>query len=155
MLGGDILRALSLFLSGLTTGGMVFMYATIAPVMAELTIQESFKLHAAMLRFDPDRYIKPAGVVAFLSTIAVLFVDTDASDESLILNGVGVLGFLGVVAVSEGFNVPVNRKVAKWPEDEATYTYAPMRARWLQAHAWRTWAGILALAALAASAVVR
>src|SRR5690349_18846283 len=102
MLGGDILRALSLFLSGLTTGGMVFMYATIAPVMAELTIQESFKLHAAMLRFDPDRYIKPAGVIAFLSTIAVLFVDTDASDESLILNGVGVLGFLGVVAVSEG-----------------------------------------------------
>lgn len=155
MLGGDILRGLSLFLSGLTTGGMVFMYATIAPVMAELSVTESFKLHAAMLRYDPDRYIKPAGVVAFLSTVAVLFVDSDASTASLILDGVGVFGFLGVVAVSEGFNVPVNRKVAQWPEEEATYTYAPMRARWLQAHAWRTWAGILALVAICASAVVR
>jgi len=140
----DVLRVLSVFMAGITTGGMVFVYATIAPVMADWTPEQAWQLHAAMLRHDPDRYIKPAGVLAFFSSIAVLFVDA-----------AGVAGFLGVVVVSEGWNVPVNRRVADQTREMPAAEYEPLLRRWLRAHGWRTWSGVVALLCLTISVAVR
>ena len=46
----DVLRVLSVFMAGITTGGMVFVYATIAPVMADWTPEQAWQLHAAISR---------------------------------------------------------------------------------------------------------
>ena len=151
----DVLRVLSVFMAGITTGGMVFVYATIAPVMADWTPEQAWQLHAAMLRHDPDRYIKPAGVLAFFSSIAVLFVDTSAGAASLWLDAAGVAGFLGVVVVSEGWNVPVNRRVADQTREMPAAEYEPLLRRWLRAHGWRTWSGVVALLCLTISVAVR
>ena len=155
MAAADVLRVLSVFLAGITTGGMVFVQATVAPVMTSWTSAQAWELHAAMLRYDPDRYIKPAGVVALFSSIAVLFVDTSASAASLWLDGAGVAGFLGVVVVSEGWNVPVNRRVAKETRELPAAEYEPLLRRWVRAHAWRTWSGVVALLCLTISLAVR
>jgi hypothetical protein len=115
---------------------------------------QSLELHGAMLRYDPDRYIKPSGVIALLASIAVLFVDARASTVSLALDGAGVAGFVGVIVISEAWNVPVNRQVAAWPQISSV-EYAPLLARWLRAHGWRTWTGVLALLLLSISLALR
>lgn len=134
---------------------MVFFLGTISPVMASWPAPKAFELHLEMVHHDPDRYIKPAGMVAFFSSIAVLFVDTNASTASLILDGLGVAGFVGVIVVSEGWNVPVNRQVARWPPGTSTAAYEPIRSRWLRAHLVRTVFGVVALVCLCISVVVR
>jgi uncharacterized membrane protein len=150
----DILRVLSVVGAGITAGGMAFVYATIAPVMGGWSPTQSLELHAAMLRYDPDRYIKPSGVIALLASIAVLLVDTRARAASLVLDGAGVVGFLGVVVISQVWNVPVNRRVAALPQPSRA-EYLPLRARWLRAHGWRTLSGVLALLLLSVSLAVR
>jgi Domain of unknown function (DUF1772) len=140
------LRAVNVFFAGLIVGALVVMQASIAPIIREWPPRLAVKLHQEIIRFNPDRYIIPSGAISLVAGVLALVFADDLPGVSLVLTVVGLALMVAVAVISEVLNQPINRAIGKTPADGVPDEYEPMRARWLQAHLWRTAVGVGGLA---------
>ena len=60
---------------------------------------------------------------------------------------VAAAGFLllaGVIALSVGISVPINRQIAQWSVEHPPSQWAAVRSRWAHLHACRTYGSVAA-----------
>lgn len=141
----DILRFINLASSGLTAGILVTVLVAVVPAMLELPDEMALRYKQ---RFDPriDHLNPPAGVLAFVSALLILLTADDLPSTAVAFTIVGIFGSLGVMAMSLGFNMRINRRMATWSTDAPEAEFRGLIARWSTGHAIRTLFGVLGFA---------
>jgi uncharacterized membrane protein len=129
--------------SGLLAGVLFGIAVGVLPAFAGLPVDRYVEVHRLLGR-DFDRVMPLIAVIATLADIG-LVVTTTAWARYLFLAG-AVLQ-LGVSAVSQLGNVPINRVVRSLPASGVPAGWADPRARWRHFHLLRTSFALLALAA--------
>ena len=81
----------------------------------------------------------------FLTTLAALVIASVVSQGAARwFFGTAALLTLGVLVITIGFEIPINRQVQAWTPGAAPANWQMLRDRWLANHLYRTIAGILA-----------
>jgi hypothetical protein len=144
------LHFVTLFTAALVAGGQVLVLMVIVPVKRRLADPISVEVHNAMLGHQTDRYMKPAGIISFVSAIAILCLGAlgYATLSPVVVGGLvcGLLGMVGVVITSHFFNVRTNAMLLKWERGTVPPNYDAIRRRWDLVHTVRTSCGLFALA---------
>jgi uncharacterized membrane protein len=138
----DILRFINLVSSGLTAGILVTVLAAVVPAMLDLPDEMALRYKQ---RFDPliDRINPPAGVLAITSAFLLLVTVDDLPSTAVVFTIVGIFGSLGVMAISLGFNMRINRRMAKWSTEAPAAEFRSVVASWSTGHSIRTLSGVI------------
>jgi len=147
----NAVRVINVLLAGMMTGGLVMVMVAVIPTFHRLPDELAVILHR-----EVDHYIDVPlplfTVLTFLTAIPLLF-DSSLSSTSKVLIGVAA-GATVVVAVSSHLiNRPMNKRLRSWGDRFVPEEYATLRRRWDLAHAWRTFAGLVALSCLIAALI--
>jgi hypothetical protein len=142
----QVLHFANIFAAALVAGGLVFVLMVIVPAKRALPPRPSVEVHLAMLCGQPDRYMKPLGIISGLLAIVLVVLLREATPVKVAPLLVGLVGSLGVFITSHFFNVQTNRQIESWSLDALPANYPEVRNRWDRVHAIRTAAGLLALA---------
>jgi hypothetical protein len=149
------LRFVNLFAAGLLGGGLVMVLLGIIPTLRTFPAQIDHRMH---LTFDPnaDRFMPASGIIAGLTAILLLIVDSDRTAVSVTAYLAGLVGSVGIAALSEVYLRPTNRRFRALRSDGLPVDYPRQRETWNRMHGVRTALGLLALgsylvAALASS----
>jgi uncharacterized membrane protein len=132
-----------LILSGLLAGTLFMVEVAIVPTFGALPADRWVQVHRLLdRRFDP---LMPRVNKLSLAVCASLVV-LAGSYPAKIAFAVAGLGTIGVAAVSEAFNVRLNRRLEAWDAAALPAEWPRLRSRWASANRART---LLALAAFA------
>jgi uncharacterized membrane protein len=149
------LGLINILATALVAGGQFYVLNVIVPVKRTTSARQSVQLHLAILGYQTDRYMKPAGIVSAVSALALMALFRGHRPGSIVLLAMGLLGMLGVVITSRYFNVPANREMLDWSLNALPEDFDQRRNRWDRVHMIRTTCGLVALAAFAGSALLR
>jgi Domain of unknown function (DUF1772) len=108
-----------------------------------------------MLCGQPDRFMKPAGIVAGLSGLVLLGLMRSYAPRAIVPLVIGLLGTLGVVSLSHFFNVKTNALIQSWSPETVPPNYPEVRNTWDRIHTMRTVAGLVAFVGYLTSALVQ
>ena len=126
--------------------------------MANETVGQTAKANGgfgALWRFLPMLWpkgqteLKARVVVAVTLVLAFESVPGGAAAAAA-----GTLLAIGVIAISVGVNVPINKLVCEWAPDAPPANWAAVRARWTRFHAIRTNRSLVAFACSLAAAAI-
>ncbi len=147
----NVVRTVNLLLAAMMTGGLVMVMVAVIPTFHRLPVPLAVKLHR-----EVDHYIDvplPIFTVLTFATAIPLLFDSSLSSGSKVLVGIAA-GATAVVAVSSHLiNRPMNQRLKSWGDGPVPDEYAALRRRWDLAHAWRTFAGLVALICLIVSMI--
>ena len=140
----EVARVLVIVGSGLVAGALVAVLAAWLPTLAPMPADQALRVKQ---RFDRlmDRVTPPLTILAAILAVVLLF----GSDDGVVttLNAIGLAGLVGVGLTSVGYNMRVNRRMAKWAGDtmdEAEFRH--LQRRWAVGHAVRTACALTAFA---------
>ena len=148
-----LLHFVNVFAAAIVAGGLVAVLLVIVPVKRAFPPRLSVQIHLAMLGNQIDRYMKPFGIVAGLSGLALLALMPAYTALRVVPQLVGLLGSIGVIITSRYYNVPSNRTMTTWDLDALPPGYPEWRDRWDRVHLLRTTSGLAALAGYLANAL--
>lgn len=136
--------------SGITAGGMLLVLFAIIPTRRELSPERGLELHQ---RTTPriDALMPPSVIVALISGLIVLIFG-DLSSDSIAGAVIGVVASAGVAFLSVAFNMPTNKRVARWQAPEADYE--EVFRRWNTVHTLRTLCAVAAFLAFDCAAAL-
>ena len=139
-----VLRFVNLFGVGLLGGGLVMVLLGIVPTLRRFPADVDHRVH---LTFDPlaDRFMPASGIVAGLTAIALLALDAERTAVTTAAYAVGLVGSVGIAALSEIYLRPTNKRFRSYASDALPAHYRGERERWNRMHVVRTALGMLAL----------
>ena len=138
------LRFVNLFAAGLLGGGLVMVLLGIIPTLRTFPAPVDHRMH---LTFDPlaDRFMPASGIVAGLTAIVLLAIDSDRTALGVAGNAAGLVGSIGIAVLSEIYLRPTNRRFRALQSDALPADYPRQRETWNRVHGIRTALGLLAL----------
>jgi hypothetical protein len=138
------LRFVNLFAAGLLGGGLVMVLLGIIPTLRTFPASVDHRMH---LTFDPlaDRFMPASGIVAGLTAIALLAIDSDRTALGVAGHAAGLVGSIGIAGLSEIYLRPTNRRFRALQSDALPADYPSQRETWNRVHGIRTALGLLAL----------
>ena len=136
--------------SGITAGGMLLVMVAIIPTRRELGPERGLELHQ-LTTPRIDALMPPSVIVALIAALLVL-IFADLSSGSTVAAFIGVIAGVGVASLSVAFNMPTNRRVAKWRRPEADYE--SVFAHWNRVHTLRTLLAVVASVAYCLAAAL-
>ena len=148
-----ILRFVNLFAAAVVAGGQIYVFRVVMPVKKNFDDRSSIQMHNAMLGHQTDHYMKPAGIISFLTALALVALAlvamavagvTPLPTISIVLLCIGMLGTTGVALLSRYRNVPTNAMMLTWSLDDIPQNYHEVRARWDLVHTFRVICGVTA-----------
>ena len=144
-----IWTTLMLVSAGLFAGGALTIAWAGAPVLRAMPPDRFIPEFARTIR-TADK-VQPALAVIALATSIVVSVTSDGAARFAAATGAAV--FLAIVVVSGAVLVPLQRRIVRWPVEDAA-AVPPMRERWIRGHAGRSALSLVALAAVVVAAVL-
>jgi uncharacterized membrane protein len=133
----------AVLVTGMTAGGLAFMAGAVTTVTPRLPAPVFVRLHRALYHMaDPLMPI----MVCLSGLIGVPLVGLLLAAGQPVQAGIagcGVAGILGVIAITETVNKPINKLVDAWRPERLPSQLARVRDRWNRFHAYRTAAGLL------------
>lgn len=151
----QVLRFINISAAAIGAGGLLMVLMVIVPAKRAMDPRQSVLIHLAMLCRQPDRFMKPAGIIAGLSGLALLVLIRSYTPLAVALLVVGLVGTLGVVSCSHFFNVKTNALIESWTPETVPPNYPDVRNTWDRVHTIRTIAGLLAFVGYLTSALVQ
>lgn len=146
-----LLSTFAVLVSGVTAGGLAFMARGVTPATPTLRPGTFTELHSALYRFaDP---LMPALVCASTLACAGLALAARADWTPAGLAGVATAASIGVIAITETVNKPINKRVATWSPAAPPQDWAAVRDRWNTFHRRRTLCGLVAYTCAMAAAL--
>ena len=99
------------------------------------------------LTFDPnaDRFMPASGIVAGLTAILLLVLDSDRTALSVAAYVAGLVGSVSIAVLSELYLRPTNARFRTLRSDDLPPEYPRQREIWNRMHGVRTALGLLAL----------
>jgi hypothetical protein len=149
----ETLRFVNLFSGALVAGGLVMILMVVVPAKRSFPHDLSVKVHLAMLHDAPDVYMKPAGIISFLTGAALLFLPRGMGAAYIAAMVIGLLGTVGVVITSRYHNVRTNLVMSKW--ESIPPNYPEVRERWDNVHRVRTACGVTAFVGYLLASLLR
>jgi hypothetical protein len=146
----DIVRWVSIVSAGVVAGTIVTVLVAFIPIVGETSEAVAVNIRQRM-DVQIDSYQHILAPLAALCGIITLFYDL--TTWGYIFTGIAVAGSVGVVVVSVGFGVPINKQMGSWSLDAIPPEFRGMQARWNRLHRIRTVLALLALGGYAASAL--
>lgn len=144
----------NLLIAGLAAGGFVFMNSVVARALCTLGGPEYVESHQALVP-TASPYMVVLTVLSTATTVAVSVVlAADGVAAAAASAAAGTLLAVGVIAISVGINVPINKRVCEWAHDAPPANWAAVRARWTRFHAIRTYLSLVAFACSVAAAAL-
>src|SRR5688500_11282385 len=106
----DLLRFLSIFLTGIATGTLVMLLFGLIPTIHRYSPVEGLKVHQTV---EPliDRYNPPCVALGALTAFLALALDRDRGASESLFTVIGLAGSVGVAIASVGFNARINRRL--------------------------------------------
>lgn len=146
----DIVRWVSIVSAGVVAGTIVTVLVAFIPIVGAMSDEVAVDIRQRM-DVSIDSYQHLLAPLAMLAGIITLFYDL--TTWGYIFTAIAVAGSVGVVALSVGFGVPINKQMASWSLDAIPPQFRGMQARWNKLHRIRTVLALLALGGYAASAL--
>lgn len=149
----DLLRFLSIFLTGIEAGTLLALLVGLVPAIARYPPGEGLKVHQTV---EPllDRYAPPCTALGAVAAVLTLVLDRDAAASVRLFTTIGLIGSLSVGVVSAGFSDRIMRRFTSFTTDPLPPEYPELRRRWDRLHAARTVLGLLAFGAYTIAALV-
>jgi hypothetical protein len=147
----DIVRWVSVVSAAVVGGTIVCVLVAFIPIVGEMP--DSVAVHIRQ-RMDVliDSYQHLLAPLSALCGIFTLF--QDQTTWGYIFTAIGVAGAVGVVVISVGIGVPINKELATWSLDAAVPSkFRTMQARWNKVHRIRTVLALLAIGGYTAGAL--
>ena len=138
------LRFVNLFAAGLLGGGLVMVLLGIIPTLRTFPAQIDHRVHLTFDR-NADRFMPASGVVAGLTAILLLALDSDRTALGVAAYVVGLVGSVAIAVLSELYLRPTNRRFRSLSSDDLPPEYPRQRETWNRVHGVRTALGLLAL----------
>ena len=145
------LSTIGIIAAGILEGGLIMVGRMIAASANELPPPVSVRLHQAMLDGQPDAFMLPAGVIAGLSSVAILIIHHNLNAVSAAFYSVAVVGAVIVMIMSRFFNVATNLRIRGMTAETIPAHYDEIRQTWTKVHGVRIFGGALALVGLTAA----
>jgi uncharacterized membrane protein len=134
-----------------TAAGVLFSVAlSVVPAFLALSPERYVEMHKLIGR-RYDRVMPPTVATAVVADI-VLASSGAAIGTRVLFAAAAILG-IGVMAVSQFGNVPINRQVKSINQDSIPGGWPDPRSRWRYLHLVRTWFAILGFAVNACAVV--
>jgi uncharacterized membrane protein len=128
--------------SGLTAGVLFCVALSVVPAFLSVSPQRYVEMHKLIgRRFD---HVMPPMVVTWTVLDVVLAAGAATTPSRWLFVSAAVCG-VGVAAVSQLGNVPINRRVKRLPAHPVPTDWVDPRARWRALHLVRTSLAVLAL----------
>lgn len=144
----------NLLIAGLAAGGFVFMNSVVARALCTLGGPSYVESHQALVP-TASPYMVVLTVLSTATTVAVtLVLAFESVPGGAAAAAAGTLLAIGVIAISVGVNVPINKLVCEWAPDAPPANWAAVRARWTRFHAIRTNMSLVAFACSLAAAAI-
>lgn len=149
-----VLRIVSVFFSGIASGALWTIMMVALPIARRLPQTAGLRMRQ---NIDPlmDRFNPISVALSALAGVGILIVHHDLSHAAGVLTALGVLGMLGVVAISLGVIGRMSRTLKSWSADAVPPEYDSFADRWDSMHRLRTLLAIAAFACFAVAAVIR
>jgi uncharacterized membrane protein len=136
------LSVLLLFCTGLTAGVLFAVALSVVPAFLAMPADSYVQAHKLIGRYF-DRVMPPTVVVAALTGTVLAVSTVDSVARWLFVLGAAL--HVGVSAVSQFGNVPINRRVKALPAGTVPDGWVDPRRRWQAFHALRTAFALTAL----------
>jgi hypothetical protein len=136
----DVLRFVSIAGLGVATGTLVTVLVAFIPTLMSLEPPLALAIKQSV---DPriDRFNPPATALAGVAGIAIQFFDLTTAQR--ICTAIGIVGAAGIAITSLGFNMRINRQMAKFQADAPPPEFTALQTRWNRLHAVRTAAAVV------------
>ena len=154
----DALQATVLATMAVVAGQQIFVAVGVLPAMKVVPDEMSVRMHQELLTRRPDRYLKPASIVALFAAAGSLAVIPFVPHDSIALTTVCTALALCAIAahsfISIHFEFPINHEVETWAHGLVPASYAGLRAAWDARHLARTICTSFAFAITVAAVMV-
>jgi hypothetical protein len=149
----EILQLISVSACALLTGGQMFCLVAVIPALPAFPTDVSAHVHQEALSRRPHHFLRIVALVTMVSALAILVVERDLGEASMIFTLIGLL-LVAANAVISSREWPINHEIDSWGSGPIPEGYPRLRAQWDQQHLWRTALSVPALACLVAGAIL-
>jgi uncharacterized membrane protein len=148
----NALHFVNIIPSAILAGTMVTVMAVLVPMVARFPDGEALRIRQAM---NPliDRYQRPAGALATIPAVALLFFDHSAAQYACL--ALGIVGTIGSGVLSYRLNFPINHTMDSWSLDAVPSEFRSLQKRWDRYHLYRLISAVVGLVAFVLAALVR